>query len=162
MPAGHTGVLVTGPHLPDALRRAAKARAARRSDLRVHTWRDDLVRWYAGAAAVVAMGGYNSVCEVLATDRPLLVVPRTTPRAEQLVRAEAMAELGALEVRRPEELTPAVLGADLARLVTGPAPRRDGIDLDGLARIPALVAALLHGATPAVAASAVTPEAIGA
>ncbi|WP_135849405.1 glycosyltransferase family protein [Serinibacter arcticus] len=157
MPAGHTGVLITGPHLPEHLRRAAKSRAARRSDLRVHTWREDLVRWYAGAAAVVAMGGYNTVCEVLATDRPLLVVPRTTPRAEQLVRAEAMAALGALEVRRPEDLTPTVLAADLHRIVAGPPPRRRGIDLDGLARIPDLVATLLHSATPATSVVTVAP-----
>lgn len=160
MPAGHTGVLVTGPHLPEATRRAAKSRAARRSDLRVHTWREDLVRWYAGAAAVVAMGGYNTVCEVLATDRPLLVVPRTTPRKEQLVRAEAMAAIGALEVRRPEELTAATLASDLRRLIDLPPPRRDGIDLDGLARIPDLVATLLH-ATPARATDS-TPEALSA
>ncbi|PWD51526.1 glycosyl transferase family 28 [Serinibacter arcticus] len=143
MPAGHTGVLITGPHLPEPLRRAAKSRAARRSDLRVHTWREDLVRWYAGAAAVVAMGGYNTVCEVLATDRPLLVVPRTTPRAEQLVRAEAMARLGALAVCRPEDLGPEALTRELAALIAGPPPTRTEIDLDGLARVPALAAALI-------------------
>ena len=31
----------------------------------------------AGSAGVVAMGGYNTYCEILSFDKPALIVPRT-------------------------------------------------------------------------------------
>ena len=43
----------------------------------------------AGAKAVVAMGGYNTYCEILSFDKPALIVPRVEPREEQLIRARA-------------------------------------------------------------------------
>ena len=48
----------------------------------------------ARAAGVVAMGGYNTFCEILSFDKPALIVPRTTPRLEQFIRAQRAAELG--------------------------------------------------------------------
>src|SRR5699024_530325 len=68
-PLGHQGVLITGPNLPDDDRRAVRKLAGTRDDLTVHTFRDDLDHYYGAARAVVAMGGYNTVCEVLAAGR---------------------------------------------------------------------------------------------
>ena len=39
------------------------------------------------AAGVVAMGGYNTFCEILSFDKKALIVPRTRPRLEQFIRA---------------------------------------------------------------------------
>ena len=47
-------------------------------------------------AAVVAMGGYNTFCEILSFDKPGLIVPRTKPRREQYIRAARAQELGLL------------------------------------------------------------------
>jgi predicted glycosyltransferase len=96
----------------------------------------------AGAAAVVSMGGYNSVCELLSAGRPTLVVPRTTPRREQLVRAEGLAPHTALDHVLPEHATPAVLAAWLDRAVRRAATPHD-LDLDGLGRLARLVDDLL-------------------
>ena len=57
----------------------------------------------AGAKAVVAMGGYNTYCEILSFDKPALIVPRVAPREEQLIRARRAAELGLIEMLLPEE-----------------------------------------------------------
>ena len=46
------------------------------------------------AVAVVAMGGYNTFCEILSFNKPALLLPRSTPRQEQLIRAKAAQELG--------------------------------------------------------------------
>ncbi len=46
------------------------------------------------AAGVVAMGGYNTFCEILSFDRPAVLVPRTEPRREQAIRALAAERLG--------------------------------------------------------------------
>jgi predicted glycosyltransferase len=40
------------------------------------------------------MGGYNTFCEILSFDKPALIVPRTTPRMEQLLRASRAEALG--------------------------------------------------------------------
>jgi predicted glycosyltransferase len=47
-----------------------------------------------GAAGIVAMGGYNTFCEILTFDKPALIVPRTVPRMEQYIRADRAQELG--------------------------------------------------------------------
>ena len=57
----------------------------------------------AGARAVVGMGGYNTFCEILSFDKPALIVPRITPREEQLIRARRAAELGLIDMLLPEE-----------------------------------------------------------
>jgi len=92
---------------------------------------------------VVAMGGYNTVCEILSFGKPALIVPRVKPRCEQLIRAERLRALGLVDVLHPADLSPAALSAWFAR---DPAPvplARGRIDLDGLSRIPRLLRELL-------------------
>ena len=52
----------------------------------------------ARAVGVVAMGGYNTFCEILSFDKRALIVPRTTPRLEQYIRASRAAELGLVKM----------------------------------------------------------------
>ena len=47
-----------------------------------------------GSQGVVAMGGYNTFCEILSCDVPAVIVPRTIPRLEQYIRASRAQELG--------------------------------------------------------------------
>ena len=48
----------------------------------------------AAASGIVAMGGYNTFCEILSFDKPALIVPRTEPRLEQYIRASRAQALG--------------------------------------------------------------------
>ena len=50
------------------------------------------------AAGVVAMGGYNTFCEILSFNKRALIVPRTAPRQEQLMRATRAQDLGLLKM----------------------------------------------------------------
>jgi predicted glycosyltransferase len=50
------------------------------------------------------MGGYNTLIEAMAVGIPTLCVPRTAPRMEQSLRAEAFRNLGLLERINPAEL----------------------------------------------------------
>ena len=146
LPAGHHGILVTGPQMPAEDVRRVAAIAAHRSDLTVRTYVEDAEALIAGASAVVSMGGYNTVCEALALGVRLLVVPRVTPRREQLVRARLLSAAGMLDHLVPDELTPAALQDWLASAVGGPPrPARTGtaVDLDGLARLPHLLTSLV-------------------
>ena len=50
------------------------------------------------AAGVVAMGGYNTFCEILSFDKRAIIVPRTRPRLEQFIRARAARNIGLVEM----------------------------------------------------------------
>ena len=144
LPAGHHGVLVTGPQMPSEDVHRLVEIAATRSDLTVHTYVTDPEALLAGAAAVVSMGGYNTVCEAMALGTRLLVVPRVRPRREQLVRAALLDAAGMLDHLVPDDLSPAALGAWLRHAVATPAaPPAAGVDLDGLSRLPRLLTTLV-------------------
>ena len=49
----------------------------------------------ARAIGVVAMGGYNTFCEILSFDKRAIIVPRTAPRMEQYHPRRAGAGAGA-------------------------------------------------------------------
>jgi predicted glycosyltransferase len=163
LPRGHRGVLLTGPFMDPAVRESLTAAADPR--LTVLDFVPDCEEFVAGAAAVVSMGGYNSVCELLAAGSRALVVPRVTPREEQLVRAERLAERGLLDYCHPDDVTGDLLGGWLAAAVGAPAAAAPPVDLDGLRRVPALADGLLGGGhhpaarrlAPAVPAGAGTP-----
>jgi predicted glycosyltransferase len=87
-------LLVFGPFmLPDHQSGFAE-RAARLRNVHAITFDTRLESLMARAGGVVAMGGYNTFCEILSFDKPALIVPRTTPRLEQYIRARRAAELG--------------------------------------------------------------------
>ncbi|MFC7405920.1 glycosyltransferase family protein [Georgenia alba] len=146
LPAGHNGVLVTGPQMPAEQRLRVRRVAAGRPDMHVHDYVEDAPELLAGAAAVIGMGGYNTVCEAMAAGTPMLVVPRVTPRKEQLVRARALSAVGAVEHLTPDRLGTCTLAAWAADAVArGPRRPAARLDLDGLARLPHLVTDLVGG-----------------
>src|SRR5262249_40876017 len=118
-------------------------RAAGGAPLRVVEFVTDPEFLLERADRVVAMGGYNSVCEVLSYAKPALIVPRVKPRREQLIRAERLRDLGLPDTLRPDELTPRGLSDWLARELPPLPPARYRIDLGGTARLPQLLAEVL-------------------
>lgn len=142
-PPGHQGVLVTGPYLPVSDLDRLGQMARRRGDLRVHRFVSDVPALVRAAAATISMGGYNSVCEILAARRPALVVPRTAPRREQAIRAECFKKYGLLDVLSLADLGPAPLTRWLADALDRPDRPLRAIDLGGLGTVPGLVTALL-------------------
>ena len=67
---------------------------------------DDITSYMEAADAIVSMGGYNTVCEILSLSKRAVVVPRIKPVQEQLIRAERMASFGLFTLIHPEILTP--------------------------------------------------------
>jgi len=148
LPGDRHGVVLTGPHMPPHQRELLLAEADAREDITVHEFVPGAQDFARHADATVSMGGYNSVCEVLAAGGPALVVPRSRPRAEQAVRAERLAQAGWLDVLPTEVATPGRIGRWLARSVGSPPRARRAIDLEGLSRIPRLAERLRPTATP--------------
>jgi predicted glycosyltransferase len=138
LPDGHHGVVLTGPHMPAPDRDRLLREAARRPDMTVHVFVPGAQDFVRRAAAVVSMGGYNSVCELLSARCPALLVPRVTPRAEQAVRADRLARAGWVDVLPAPVATPARIGRWLSGSVHAGPRARQVIDLDGLCRVPRL------------------------
>lgn len=148
-PAGHTGVIVTGPYMQPSLRLRLKTIAEERGDLVIREFVTNTIELIGDAEAVVSMGGYNTVCEVLTEDVPGLIVPRVRPRQEQLVRADRLSALGLVDAMHPDDVTAERLAAWLATAVASSGPRdRSAIALDGLRRVPDFVAELQPASAP--------------
>ena len=75
------------------------------------------------AKGIVCMGGYNTFCEVLSFDKRALVVPRTVPRREQVIRASRAQELGLVRMLVDDGVRdPRVMAQALRRLPTQTLP----------------------------------------
>lgn len=91
-------VIVFGPFMSAAARESFKERAAKFRNIRTLTFTNNLGALMQCAAGVVAMGGYNTFCEILSFDKKAIIVPRTKPRLEQFIRARAARNLGLVEM----------------------------------------------------------------
>lgn len=75
------------------------------------------------ADLVVAMAGYNTTCELLALRQRMILVPRVTPRQEQLVRASIFAHHGLAHLLHPDDVTPESLIESIRCALTQPGPQ---------------------------------------
>jgi predicted glycosyltransferase len=94
-------ILVTGPLMPADQRALLQARATPRCQVLSQA---DNFQLMTIADVIVSMGGYNSVCEALSISRPLVIVPRSTHKVEQRIRAETLAARGLARWIHPNDL----------------------------------------------------------
>jgi predicted glycosyltransferase len=91
-------LIVFGPFMSATEREALKERSAKFRNIRTLTFTNNLGALMQRAAGVVAMGGYNTFCEILSFDKKAIIVPRTRPRLEQFIRARAARNIGLIEM----------------------------------------------------------------
>lgn len=108
--------------------------AAKYPQIQIREFSNDLMSYLSAADAVVSMGGYNTVCEIISAAKPAVIVPRIQPSQEQLIRSQRMQDLGLLNSIHPENLTPQALIAQLFQVLKNPSYPKN-IDLEGLPRI---------------------------
>ena len=143
-------VLVYGPFLAGELREEFEARvAALNGRVTAVGFESQIETLFAGAAGVICMGGYNTFCEVLSFDKRAVIVPRTTPRLEQWIRASRAEDLGLVRMldENRDGLTADAMIAAIRNLPHQPLPSqaiREGL-LDGLDYVTSRVHALLGG-----------------
>src|SRR5262249_22158640 len=123
-------------------KREVKRLAGRCPGAEVIEFTNAIMNYMKAADVVVAMAGYNTICEILTLRKRAVIVPRVAPVEEQKIRAERMAQRALFKMIHPDELTPqALIGAvknevEVAR--TCPyAPTT--IDLNALPRISAII-----------------------
>ena len=135
-------LLVFGPFMLPEQRAEFANRASRLPNVRAITFNARLESLMVRAAGVVAMGGYNTFCEILSFDKRALIVPRTAPRLEQFIRAQRAAELGLLTMLSEQEgRDPRVMAGALRRLTGQPPPSTVVVPglLDGMPNVNRLV-----------------------
>jgi predicted glycosyltransferase len=150
LPDGHRGVLVTGTQMPSEQKEVVAALARGRRDLTVLPFLREPIGAMEGAARLIGMGGYNTTMEMLALTPPALIVPRCAPRREQVMRTERLAARGLVSMLLPGDLSPATLGAWMGAPVPR-APRAP--DMNGLARVQEMVAAMCRAPVAAIRAA---------
>ena len=138
----HKALVVLGPYMPAKKRNKLIKKGAQIPQIEIIEFDNRMEDLIAGAKAVVAMGGYNTYCEILSFDKPALIVPRVKPREEQLIRARRAAELGLVDMLLPEEAEDAPrFAAALKALPDRPRPSQSNpeLRLEGLANISEIV-----------------------
>ena len=119
-------ILITGPFMPKQERKKVFKRA-RRLGVRTYHFYRQMEKIFAAADIVVSMGGYNTLCEILSQGTLSLVIPRETPRKEQLIRAQTFQRQSLVEHIPWGNFTPDILMQKLLAILENPRPYQEAI-----------------------------------
>ncbi len=139
----YPALLVLGPFMQPERQAEFMDRASRLRRVDAMTFHNHLETLVARAAGVVAMGGYNTFCEVLSLDKRAVIVPRMAPRLEQYIRTSRAASLGLVTMLADDgRYDPAVMAAALRNLPRQNRPSEIVVPglLEGLGNVARLVA----------------------
>ena len=145
----YPALLVFGPFMQPDLQTRFMERTARLDRVEAITFDPHVEALMADAAGVVAMGGYNTFCEILSLDKRALIVPRQRPRLEQTVRARRARELGLVRMLDDDGTRdPARMAAALRAMPRQPRPSEIVVPglLEGLINVNRLIAPWLQRA----------------
>jgi predicted glycosyltransferase len=117
-----TGPFISAKHYQDVVKRCNQL------GFTTYKFHRAMERLIGAAQVVVSMGGYNTVCEIVSQKKPLLIVPRTVPREEQLIRAQVLCSRGFCDYLDPRELTPAALRERVLSLLYNNAESREMLE----------------------------------
>jgi len=160
----YPALLVLGPFMQADRQKEFMERAARLRRVDTITFHGQLETLVSRAAGVVAMGGYNTFCEVLSLDKRALIVPRTAPRLEQHIRASRAAELGLVSMLSDDgSCDPTVMAAALRALPRQNRPSEVIVPglLEGLQNVSRLVAPWIEPAEDEVPQAKASVSRIG-
>jgi predicted glycosyltransferase len=142
--AERQALVATGEFMSPDDRAAIRQLAAGNPRIVIRDHITNLPSVMAAADLVVSMGGYNTSAEIMAVQARAVIVPRswrsgehsskgkTGVDAEQLVRAEGLARLGAVRMVDPRELSPERLATAMREALAAPRPdASDRLNLDG-------------------------------
>jgi predicted glycosyltransferase len=142
----YPALLVLGPFMHSDRQAEFLLRASRLKRVEAITFDAQLESLMARAIGVVAMGGYNTFCEILSFDKRALIVPRTAPRMEQYIRAARAQELGLVSMLTDDDQhDPRVMATALRQLPQQKLPSQVIVPglLDGHRNVSRLVDRLL-------------------
>lgn len=130
-------ILITGPFMPKQDRKKVFKRA-RKMGVRTYHFYRQMEKIFAAADIVVSMGGYNTLCEILSQGTLSLVIPRETPRKEQLIRAQTFKRQNLVDYIPWGEFAPQILRQKLFAILENPQPFQEAISSFRLTGIEAM------------------------
>jgi len=135
--------VIFGPQMPERYRLELLRRFDYMADVEFLEFEADITNRYAESDVVVSQAGYNTVCELLSFSRRAILIPRSEPVREQLIRARLMAALDFFKIIEPQNLTPKTLISNILEALNSSSRISATLDLDGLPVIRERVCALL-------------------
>jgi predicted glycosyltransferase len=148
----YPALFVLGPFMAPELQADFQRRAAKLKRVQAITFDTNMEVLEQGAAGIVAMGGYNTFCEVLSMDRRAIIVPRTAPRLEQYIRASRAQSLGLVQMLESDGgMDPQVMADALRALPRQKRPSEIIVPglLEGLENVNRLIQPLIEKPTRA-------------
>jgi predicted glycosyltransferase len=136
--------VIFGPQMPEVRRAELLRRFEYLADVEFLDFEADITNRYAESDVVVSQAGYNTVCELLSFSRRAILVPRSKPVREQLIRARLMAQRGFFECIEPQDLTPEILISKVLEALNSSSVTSSTLELDGLPVIRERVRGLLN------------------
>ncbi|MDE0942782.1 MAG: hypothetical protein OSB58_10155, partial [Alphaproteobacteria bacterium] len=139
----YPALIVLGPFMQPETQAEFIDRANQLDRVQAITFDANLEELEDNAVGVVAMGGYNTFCEILSFNKRALIIPRTRPRMEQFIRASRAQELGLVRMLEDDGKRDAeVMGKALRELPYQNRPRDIIVPglLEGLDNVSRLVA----------------------
>ncbi len=141
-----SALIILGPFMSKLAQRQFKTRIRNIPRLNAITFDRSMEVLMANATGIVAMGGYNTFCEILSFNKRAILVPRETPRLEQRIRADYAAAQGLVSMLKGEYADNTQLMVDALKFLPHqPLPSSSGAGelLNGLENINQRVAELV-------------------
>lgn len=136
-------IIITGPFMPKKIREKFKRRA-QQYGIKTLPFHPRIEELMSAADLVISMGGYNTICEILTQQTPALIIPRETPRKEQLIRARRLKIQGLLDFIPWTEVTPQLLREKIFDLFDKGQDYIDTIDSFKLSGLDTMLDRLTH------------------
>ncbi|MFQ5598094.1 MAG: glycosyltransferase family protein [Nitrospiria bacterium] len=155
---GFDSLIIPGPLMSPSKRRRLQSYQSNGIPFTLLDSTPDMFSYLKAADLVISMGGYNSLCEILSLRKRAIIIPHTSPRVEQLIRAGRLAAYGLVEMIHPNQLTPSLLLEKIGDglMAEPPAtPEEAGLNMNGAQNASRALAALMTKKT--VGAHRVTP-----
>lgn len=141
----HSLVFV-GPEMPAHQQQHLRKLASLLPRIDLMEFSNDVMSYMGAANLVVAMGGYNTVTEILSLGKRAIIVPRIKPVEEQWIRATRLERLDSISVIHPDQVTAERLSDSVNKLLNcSNVPHHSVLppDMDGLKTITSVVQRLL-------------------
>ncbi len=125
-------ILVAGPLMETKKRHALMAQAAN-LPVKVMGSTDGILSLMNAADVLVTMGSYNTLMEAVRLNKPVVVIPREGPSAEQQIRAELFSKKGLVHaLDSPATLQAAQLADAVVHQISHPSNKPHILNMGGL------------------------------
>ena len=141
--------IITGPLMDNDKKRLIRQRAKKIQpigSIKIQKFHRNVPALLRQVDAVVAMAGYNSCVEILQSGVPAVLLPRSFPRQEQLIRGTLMAKRGWVTVLPEADPDPQRLLRAVEAALASSRRKHTPADLNGLGKLCGVIHELLQSA----------------